>query len=254
MPILYYNWIMDTVDAIRIVACCLVVALIVIAIAVRFAPEIYDGLIVSMTELWYRAVLETLPDEARVIDIGVGTGSALVRNAAILRQKRLRVVGVDYDAAYVAHAARAIAGSDLRGTSIAVMCKSVFDHDLLEAANAATGMPSGALFDAVYFSGSFSLLPDPSRALRQASRLLSPGGAVYITQTFQRSPSRILAAVKPLLKYVTTIDFGRLMLEADIARVCDAGGMRIVERRPIVGSVNNGLQTALLVVCQPRHG
>lgn len=150
--------------------------------------------------------------------------------------------------------ARAIAGSDLRGASIAVICKSVYDHDLLEAANAAAGMPFGALFDAVYFSGSFSLLPDPSRALRHASQLLSPGGAVYITQTFQRSPSRILAVVKPLLKFVTTIDFGRLMLEAEVARVCDAGGMLIVERRPIIGSVNNRLQTALLVVCRPRHG
>jgi len=245
---------MDTVDTIWLVVCCLVVVLLAIAIAVRFAPEIYDGLIVAMTELWYRAVLETLPDCARVLDIGVGTGSALVRNAAILRRKRLCVVGVDYDRAYVAHAARAIAGSDLRGASISIICKSVYDDDLLEAANAAAGMPSSALFDAVYFSGSFSLLPDPSRALRHVSRLLSPGGAVYITQTFQRSSSRILAAVKPLLKYVTTIDFGHLMLEADVARVCDAGGMRIVDLRPIIGSVNNRLQTALLVVCRPTHG
>lgn len=39
----------------------------------------------------------------------------------------------------------------------------------------------------MYFSGSFSLMPDPAAALRVAQGLLKPGGLIYITQTFQKA-------------------------------------------------------------------
>ena len=82
----------------------------------------------------------------------------------------------------------------------------------------------GGVVDAVYFSGSFSLLPEPTRALRLASEFAKSNGepsdngrgAVYITQTYQRKTPFFLPFLKPLLKYVTTIDFGRLVTEEEI--------------------------------------
>jgi hypothetical protein len=41
-------------------------------------------------------------------------------------------------------------------------------------------------FDAVYFSGSISLMPDPVAALHATAKLLKAGGKIYVTQTFQR--------------------------------------------------------------------
>jgi alpha-N-acetylglucosaminidase len=223
------------------------------ALARVFAPQIYDALIVSMTALWYRTALEAIPEGARVLDVGIGTATALARNASLVRDRKLRIVGVDYDASYVAHATRTIAASPiLRSSGTVVLCKSVYDDSLLSAANAAVDASPATLFDAVYFSGSLSLMPDPAGALRAVARVLAPGGVVIITQTFQRAPSRVLAAIKPLLKYLTTVDFGRLLLEADLAGICDAGGFRITERRRIPGSVNNALQSALILICQPQ--
>ena len=48
----------------------------------RLSPLIYDIVIVKMTALWYRSVLDRLPRGARVLDVGIGTGSALAANAA----------------------------------------------------------------------------------------------------------------------------------------------------------------------------
>jgi SAM-dependent methyltransferase len=55
-------------------------------------------MIVHMTELWYKSVLDRLPDNAKVLDIGIGTGSALARHAQLVQRKNLRWFGVDYDA------------------------------------------------------------------------------------------------------------------------------------------------------------
>ena len=141
---------------------------------------------------------------------------------------------------------------------------------------------------AVYFSGSFSLLPQPLEALGACKRLLRSGGRIYITQTFQRAhsawraplspaaaPTRavagpVLEVVKPLLKPLTRIDFGelcyevrpsagagagwRLMLHARQSRLNEilaASGMEVEVNQVIAGSIDNELQSARLVVLRP---
>ena len=43
-----------------------------------------------MTSAWYKAVLEELPDNTSVLDIGIGEGEALIRNRTLLNQKSLK--------------------------------------------------------------------------------------------------------------------------------------------------------------------
>lgn len=40
----------------------------------QIAGSIYDKIIVDMTKVWYRAVLEQQPDHAVILDVGIGTG------------------------------------------------------------------------------------------------------------------------------------------------------------------------------------
>jgi SAM-dependent methyltransferase len=217
--------------------------LVVVAAAVwllrRFSPQIYDFVIVKMTSLWYREVLTRLPQGARVLDIGIGTGTSLCVNASLVASKKLTVVGVDYDAAYVQHCARALAQAGLEG-SCRVVCKSVFDADLAAEV--------GRDYDAVYFSGSISLMPTPHKALQVAAGLLRPGGKVYVTQTFQRKSFPLLGAVKPLLRYLTTIDFGQLTFERDVDAIVAQSGLVLAEKSLIRGSVDNQWQAAFVLV------
>jgi SAM-dependent methyltransferase len=182
--------------------------------AVRHARAlIYDRAIVGLTAGWYRAVLERLPAGCRLLDIGIGTGSALLANAAILVEKRIRVTGLDIDAAYVDRCRRAIAERGL-GAAVSAQLESIYDH-------------RGGPYDAAYFSASFMLLPDPPGALRHVRSLLVPDGRIYFTQTFEHAPSRAVETLKPLLRLLTTIDFGRVTYEADFRRALAAGGETI---------------------------
>lgn len=172
--------------------------------------RIYDAAIVHLTAGWYRTVLSRLPVGCRLLDVGIGTGSALLANAALLAARDLHVTGVDIDADYVARCRAAVAARDL-GARVAVRHESVTDH-------------RGGPYDAVYFSASFMLLPEPEAALRHVRSLLTPGARIYFTQTFEHAPSRAVELVKPLLRLVTTIDFGRVTYEADFRRALAAGG------------------------------
>jgi len=200
----------------------------------RSRAWIYDAAIVRMTAAWYRAVLTRLPAGCRLLDIGMGTGSALLANADLLVAKKIQVTGVDVDAAYVTRCRRAVGERGL-GEHIAPRHESIYDH-------------RGGPYDAAYFSASFMLLPDPPAALAHVGSLLVPPGRMYFTQTFEHRPSRAVERLKPLLRLVTTIDFGRVTYEHDFRRVLNGSGIAIEEfetlhagpRRSAVLAVTSG--------------
>ena len=194
-----------------------------------------------MTSLWYREVFSRVPAEARILDVGIGTGTSLCRNASLVKEKKLSVTAVDIDAAYVRFCQAQLVSSGL-GDSCSAVCKSIFDSDLAEAV--------GRDFNVVYFSGSIALMPEPHRALQIAAKLLKPGGCVYVTQTFQRKTFPGLSLIKPLLYYLTTIDFGQLTFEKDVVSIVERSGLKLVEKSLIAGSVDNAWQAAFILVAK----
>jgi len=176
---------------------------------------IYDKAIVSLTSGWYASVLGRLPDGARLLDVGIGTGSALARNSELLHAKSIHVTGVDIDADYIKRAGRVVAKMGLEDR-VRVLLESIYDHD-------------DGPYDAVYFSASFMLMPDPAAVLRHISTLLVDDGLIFFTQTFQEKPSPFMEKAKPLLKKVTTIEFGSVTYERDFRDTVAAGGVEIVD-------------------------
>lgn len=176
---------------------------------------IYDAAILPLTSSWYAEVLARLPDEARLLDVGIGTGGALAKNADTVVGKRLRVVGVDIDRDYVERARKRLAEVGL-AERVDVRLESIYDHH-------------DGPYDAVYFSASFMLMPDPSAVLRHVTGLLAPGGRVFFTQTFQDRKSGLLEKAKPLLKKVTTIEFGRVTYEPEFRETVAKGGLALTE-------------------------
>jgi len=248
-----------------------------------FSADVYDMIIVWMTSKWYEVVFSRLKDGDRVLDVGIGTATALVKNKALLLKKRLSVVGIDYEAAYVRKAEAVLreaellrpapAGTegyrpgefycrvlqrDIYDPGLAALCTQ-FDDASSSTASAAAAAPASVpedeRFDAVYFSGSISLMPDPAAALRAVAPLLKQKeGRVYITQTFQKQRSPVVAAIKPLLKYVTTIDFGQLTTIEDLGKIISSVDdvFESVTNEPIEGSLDTWAQQARLIILRGR--
>ena len=197
---------------------------------------IYDTLILRLTSRWYAEVLRRVPEGATLLDVGIGTAGALLANDDLVKRKRLRVVGVDIDADYIARARRRLRDSSLAGLA-EVRLESVYDHQ-------------GGPYDAVYFSGSFMLLPQPEQALRHCRALLKPGGRMFFTQTIQKQPARWMEILKPMLKRVTTIDFGRVTDEDDFRAQIQAAGLELEE---FTALAHHGSRAAYIAVARPVH-
>ena len=52
-------------------------------------------------------------------------------------------------------------------------------------------------------------------------------GRIYITQTYQRRGFPLASVLKPLLYYVTSIDFGQLCFEEDLQEILAAAGFSV---------------------------
>ena len=68
------------------------------------------------------------------------------------------------------------------------------------------------LFDVIIFGSSFMILPDQAKALEIAQRKLSRNGRIYFLLTLYEDRnwfSRLMEYLKPYLKYLCTIDFGK---------------------------------------------
>jgi len=217
---------------------------------------VYDTIILSMTEKWYRTVLEKLDDGSIVLDVGVGTGGALLRCTDLIESKDLKIVGIDIDAAYVETGKASVIEAGL-SDRISIDKVDVYEgservKDLVKKLGGSVDS-NGKFVDAVYFSGSFSLLPDPVKALQLVSKFVKEGkenenGAIYITQTYQRKTPFFLPYVKPLLKYATTIDFGQLVKEEEVLETFNKSGLTVVSHEVIPGSVDNSFQAAYLSI------
>ena len=147
-----------------------------------------------------------------------------------------------YDARYVKAAERRIAGDAKLKGRVSVVCASVYDGQVLGALR-----PKGG-FDAAYFSGSLTLMPDPVEALQAVAAVVRPGGRIYVTQTYQKRAAPVMRVVKPLLRYVTTVDFGKLTSCEEAERIFRDSELELVEHAPIAGSVDTVFQTAFRTV------
>ncbi len=197
---------------------------------------IYDHTFARLTSSWYRAVFRRLPVGASVLDVGIGTGSAIAANADMVKKKAIHIVGVDIDPDYISRCQKNLAKAGLERL-VNARLESIYDH-------------RGGPYDAVYFSSSFMLLPDPAQALRHVVHQLKPGGRIYFTQTFQEKRSLLVERIKPMLHKVTTIHFGRVTYWHDFVNTLERGGAE-VEEYDVLRDLKNA--TFRLVVAKPKE-
>ncbi|KAL4164313.1 hypothetical protein KRP22_004180 [Phytophthora ramorum] len=200
--------------------------------------RIYDATIVKLTTGWYEEVLERLPEGRKFLDVGIGTGLALINNGAQLKRKNITVDGVDYDEDYVTRCQALLEQKQLT-THVQAHHASIYDF-------------AGGPYDAAYFSSSLMLMPDAVKALQHCVAMLKPGeGKIYVTQTIQTRHSKLVEIGKPLLKFLTTIDFGSVTYEEELLSTFKKAGLTLREHVPISGSTMTSTRSFRLFVLEP---
>jgi ubiquinone/menaquinone biosynthesis C-methylase UbiE len=220
----------------------------------RLTGGIYDKMIVSMTEVWYKNVLERQADNAIILDVGIGTAGALLQCKDIIKAKNLTIIGIDYNEFYIEAASEQITKHGMEDF-ITVHALSIYDDKKLQNILDEYIKSKEKRVDSVYFSGSFSLLPDPKAALIAVMRdaLKPDSGKIYITQTYQKKTPPLMSHVKPLIKYITTIDFGQLVKTEEVVELLKSDdlvkeGLVLEEHKLIEGSLDNYWQAAYVSV------
>lgn len=176
---------------------------------------IYDRLFFGLSKTWYKRVIEQLPRGARVLDVGVGTGSSMLSQRELIQSKEMKWLGIDINTAYLKACQLSIDKFNV-SDSIRVREQSVYDLDEEER------------FDAVYFSASFMLLPDQKEALRTVIRSLDEGGVVCFTQTFETKRAPFMEVIKPLLSKLTTVEFGVVTYQDDFISLLSECDLKVI--------------------------
>ncbi|MHC4831685.1 MAG: SAM-dependent methyltransferase [Planctomycetota bacterium] len=199
-----------------------------VCVVVGLRSAIYSLLIRKVTWVHYKHLFEMLPEGARVLDIGVGNGLMLDWFAPKIRQKQIELHGLDVHREYLKECRRRIMRHQVSDL-VTVEQRCVFDY--LEQVE---GIP-----EHVYFSASFMLLPEPERLLELILDRLPEGGRVLFAQTLLERPNKFAEAIKPKLKFLTTVDFGRVQYRHDFTAQLEELGFEITAEDPLPKAAGN---------------
>lgn len=94
------------------------------------------------------------------------------------------------------------------------------------------------LYDIVFFSFSFMLMPDRKQALELAKRITKDGGRIIFMLTLNRSRNALFERLKPLIKRITTIDFGQVVYENDFTELLEASGLTVRTKQRLYSRFN----------------
>ncbi len=202
---------------------------------------LYKLLIDDVTHICYGNSLEFFPDNSRILDVGIGNGIMMKEYHEQIKSKHLKITGIDINERYLVHCRKMIRRFDLEDL-IDIQCIPVERYR----------PPEKGYFDYILFSMSFMLLDDQQLVLDRIKPWLKPGGGVLFFQTMFKDHSLFLDIVKPRLKYITTVDFGRVTYEGDFFELLRKKGITVTEDRLLKREWFNGEYH--LIISAPKNG
>lgn len=191
----------------------------------------YDAMDHSLPNASFVERLLDLGAGGRILDIGTGPGH--IPLLVCDRLPEAKVVAIDLADHMLRHAERHRAGSPHAGRI-----------ELLKADAKGLDFPDGS-FDTVYSNTILHHIPDPEPFLREARRVLRPGGALLIRDLFRPANNETVASLVDQHAAGET-DYNRELFRASLCAALTVEELRELADRA-------GLQEAELVVDSDRH-
>jgi alpha-N-acetylglucosaminidase len=201
---------------------------------------LYQTFIHQTTNECYKGSLDYISNGSRLLDVGIGNGIMLETFGPLIKFKGLKITGIDIDAGYLRHCRELIRKHQLE------------DYiDVCQGSAESYAPGQQGCFDFVLFSMSFMLLRDPRSVLDRARSWLKPDGEIVFVQALFKRRSCLVDLVKPKLKYLTTVDFGRATYEKDFFDLLSENELTIQEDRVLKGEWLNS-QCRMIVASFPE--
>ncbi|HDR16486.1 MAG TPA: class I SAM-dependent methyltransferase [Desulfobacteraceae bacterium] len=200
---------------------------------------LYQWVIGDATDCCYSSCLDYFYEKAVILDVGIGNGVMVKDHHREIKEKQLKIVGIDIDHTYIEHCRELVDNYDLTGQI------QVFETPVEKF------QPNGCgSFDFILFSMSFMLIDDQERVLERVSEWLKPGGKILFFQTMFKSRNRLIEEIKPRLKHLTTVEFGEVTYDRDFYDLLGRLDFKVDMDRCIKKTWYNG--TYRLIAARPN--
>ncbi len=203
--------------------------------------NLYNMMLCNVTKLCYKSCLNYYPANSVVLDVGIGNGLMLKENHELIKSKNLHITGLDINKDYLRHCRKLIQAYGLED-HVTVQHKSVTDYS----------PPHEGYFDYIFFGMSFMLMDDQQAVLDRAKKWIKPDGEVLFFQTMFKNKSKIMEFIKPRIKFLTTVDFGRVTYENDFYNLLDQKNLSPCRDMILKRNIFNG--ECRMIITQPEHG
>lgn len=202
---------------------------------------LYKLIIDDVTDHCYRNSLGFFPEGSRILDVGIGNGLMIKKYHGLIKSKNLQIIGIDINKSYLSHCNSLINKWELD------------DHiSIFNAPVECYEPPEPGYFDYILFSMSFMLFDDQELVIDRIRHWLKPAGQVLFFQTMFRKRSPFIEFIKPKLKYLTTIDFGRITYDEEFHSMLQRKRVFVDEDRLIKKEWFSGEYR--LIISTPENG
>ena len=172
----------------------------------------------STPNLFY-SVLKEIPESSNILDFGCGSGVCYknINTINLIVKSNHKITGIDINKFAINKFQDKINSNSL-ADKIELKCGDIFTMEISDK------------FDYVIFSESAPLL-STEFMIRIVSHiknnLLRAGGKIIFINNLAENPQFITRVIKPKLKYITTIDFGRVITKDEFDNLALANQMKV---------------------------
>lgn len=181
-------------------------------------PQVGD----ASTSVLYGKVIDCLPDNCRILDVGFGNGSCVIDNLDKIKEKNIKIDGIDIDKDYIAAANSKISNANAHSWVTATEMNMLDINDNFE-------------WDFVLFSESYPVIPRDlmSELMIKATRLTKEDDSILFMHNLCDHPTRLGRILKSTACYTLLVDFGRYTSMKEFEEHLSECGLEISEKKVI---------------------
>lgn len=189
--------------------------------------NVYNLLVSSYTKNLYMNFFQNCKKNAIILDIGIGNGYAIVKNEKIIKQKNLKIFGVDIDEFSLQKCQENINNNDLQN-NIKIINKDFFKLEVSDYQD----FINAKLFDLVFFSNSYSVIPNITDFIYHSKNYIHNNGNIITSTTLYNNYNNIKNFMKSNIKKILfNIDFGRIITHQMISEEINNIGFKIKSKK-----------------------